>query len=157
MQRTIVIRRDYLHYVRKYSRFEKRHKNMSVHLSPAFRYVYFYIYILNIWPNFKWCALNHDSLHNTEMLKMTKYYLIKHITNLNFHIQWPYLIFIFSIYFTEMLKLVTSSQSVNADPFQRQFVSMFWRWLKALDRKKASKNSKLLKKHISSKTLNKSN
>ncbi|XP_031632344.1 40S ribosomal protein S11 [Contarinia nasturtii] len=37
MQRTIVIRRDYLHYVRKYSRFEKRHKNMSVHLSPAFR------------------------------------------------------------------------------------------------------------------------
>lgn len=39
MQRTIVIRRDYLHYVRKYSRFEKRHKNMSVHLSPAFRFV----------------------------------------------------------------------------------------------------------------------
>jgi len=37
MQRTIVIRRDYLHYVRKYHRFEKRHKNMSVHLSPAFR------------------------------------------------------------------------------------------------------------------------
>ena len=37
MQRTIVIRRDYLHFVRKYNRFEKRHKNMSVHLSPAFR------------------------------------------------------------------------------------------------------------------------
>ncbi|KAL5280620.1 RPS11 family protein [Megaselia abdita] len=37
MQRTIVIRRDYLHYVRKYSRFEKRHRNLSVHLSPAFR------------------------------------------------------------------------------------------------------------------------
>merc|ERR1712137_81488 len=37
MQRTIVIRRDYLHYTRKYNRFEKRHKNMSVHLSPAFR------------------------------------------------------------------------------------------------------------------------
>ncbi|CAD7088639.1 unnamed protein product [Hermetia illucens] len=37
MQNTIVIRRDYLHYVRKYSRFEKRHKNMSVHLSPCFR------------------------------------------------------------------------------------------------------------------------
>jgi small subunit ribosomal protein S11e len=37
MQRTIVIRRDYLHFVRKYSRFEKRHKNMSVHLSPCFR------------------------------------------------------------------------------------------------------------------------
>ncbi|WAR02091.1 RS11-like protein [Mya arenaria] len=37
MQRTIVIRRDYLHFVKKYQRFEKRHKNMSVHLSPAFR------------------------------------------------------------------------------------------------------------------------
>lgn len=39
MQRTIVIRRDYLHYIRKYNRFEKRHKNMSVHLSPCFRCV----------------------------------------------------------------------------------------------------------------------
>ncbi|CAD6998878.1 40S ribosomal protein S11 [Ceratitis capitata] len=37
MQRTIVIRRDYLHFVRKYSRFEKRHRNMSVHCSPCFR------------------------------------------------------------------------------------------------------------------------
>merc|ERR1711962_1552140 len=37
MARTIVIRRDYLHYIRKYNRFEKRHRNMSVHLSPAFR------------------------------------------------------------------------------------------------------------------------
>jgi len=38
MERTIVIRRDYLHYIRKYNRFEKRHRNMSVHLSPCFRY-----------------------------------------------------------------------------------------------------------------------
>nr|AIU94808.1 40S ribosomal protein [Phragmatopoma lapidosa]AIU94813.1 40S ribosomal protein [Phragmatopoma lapidosa] len=37
MQRTIVIRRDYLHYIRKYNRFEKRHKNVSAHLSPCFR------------------------------------------------------------------------------------------------------------------------
>ncbi|KAK7809759.1 hypothetical protein U0070_002548 [Myodes glareolus] len=37
MQRTIVIRRDYLRYIRKYNRFEKRHKNTSVHLSPCFR------------------------------------------------------------------------------------------------------------------------
>ncbi|CAO1373440.1 unnamed protein product [Diamesa hyperborea] len=37
MQRTIVIRRDYLHFVKKYSRFEKRHRNMSVHCSPCFR------------------------------------------------------------------------------------------------------------------------
>jgi len=37
MTRTIVIRRDYLHYIRKYNRFEKRHKNIPVHCSPAFR------------------------------------------------------------------------------------------------------------------------
>ncbi|MCL4153800.1 UNVERIFIED_CONTAM: hypothetical protein GTU68_014330, partial [Idotea baltica] len=37
MNRTIVIRRDYLHYIRKYNRFEKRHRNISVHLSPCFR------------------------------------------------------------------------------------------------------------------------
>ena len=37
MQRTIVIRRDYLHFVKKYRRFEKRHKNLSAHCSPAFR------------------------------------------------------------------------------------------------------------------------
>ncbi|ROT72202.1 small ribosomal subunit protein uS17 isoform X1 [Penaeus vannamei] len=37
MNRTITIRRDYLHYIKKYNRFEKRHKNMSVHISPCFR------------------------------------------------------------------------------------------------------------------------
>merc|ERR1712061_272322 len=37
MNRTAVIRRDYLHYVKKYNRFEKRHRNVSVHLSPCFR------------------------------------------------------------------------------------------------------------------------
>ncbi|KAI3390108.1 hypothetical protein SNEBB_010149 [Seison nebaliae] len=37
MQRTIIIRRDYLHYVKKYNRFEKRHTNMPVHCSPCFR------------------------------------------------------------------------------------------------------------------------
>jgi ribosomal protein S17 len=37
MKRTIIIRRDYLHYVSKYNRFEKRHNNFSVHCSPAFR------------------------------------------------------------------------------------------------------------------------
>ena len=37
MKRTIIVRRDYLHYIKKYNRFEKRHKNMSVHLSPCFR------------------------------------------------------------------------------------------------------------------------
>ncbi|CAH3025820.1 unnamed protein product, partial [Porites evermanni] len=37
MKRTIVIRRDYLHLVKKYNRYEKRHKNLSAHLSPCFR------------------------------------------------------------------------------------------------------------------------
>ena len=37
MERTIVIRRDYLHFVKKYNRFEKRHKTVSCHASPAFR------------------------------------------------------------------------------------------------------------------------
>merc|ERR1712110_282573 len=37
MHRTIVIRRDFLHYIKKYNRFEKRHKTVSVHCSPAFR------------------------------------------------------------------------------------------------------------------------
>lgn len=37
MKRTIVIRRDYLHYIKKYNRFEKRHKNVSAHISPCFR------------------------------------------------------------------------------------------------------------------------
>ena len=36
MQRTIVLRRDYLHYIKKYKRYEKRHKNVSAHLSPCF-------------------------------------------------------------------------------------------------------------------------
>eukprot|EP00127_Corallochytrium_limacisporum_P000086 Clim_evm25s3 gene=Clim_evmTU25s3 len=37
MKHTIVIRRDYLHYIKKYNRYEKRHKTLSVHCSPAFK------------------------------------------------------------------------------------------------------------------------
>jgi small subunit ribosomal protein S11e len=37
MTRTAIIRRDYLFYVRKYNRFEKRHHNLAAHVSPAFR------------------------------------------------------------------------------------------------------------------------
>ncbi len=37
MNRTIVVRRDYLHYIRKYSRYEKRHTNIPAHCSPAFK------------------------------------------------------------------------------------------------------------------------
>merc|ERR1712178_403197 len=36
MTNTITIRRDYLHYITKYKRYEKRHKMVSVHCSPAF-------------------------------------------------------------------------------------------------------------------------
>ncbi|GCA63272.1 ribosomal protein S17, archaeal/eukaryotic [Kipferlia bialata] len=37
MSKTIIVRRDYLHYVAKYKRYEKRHSNIAAHLSPAFR------------------------------------------------------------------------------------------------------------------------
>jgi small subunit ribosomal protein S11e len=37
MKNTVVMRRDYLHYVPKYNRFEKRHKNVPCHVSPCFR------------------------------------------------------------------------------------------------------------------------
>lgn len=40
MKNTIVIRRDYLHYIKKYNRFEKRHKTVTAHASPAFRLKY---------------------------------------------------------------------------------------------------------------------
>merc|ERR1711939_895826 len=36
MKNTITIRRDYLHYITKYRRYEKRHKMISAHCSPAF-------------------------------------------------------------------------------------------------------------------------
>merc|ERR1719436_110463 len=36
MKNTIVVRKHYLHYVKKYNRFEKRHKNVPVHCSPCF-------------------------------------------------------------------------------------------------------------------------
>ncbi|XP_051912275.1 40S ribosomal protein S11-like [Hippocampus zosterae] len=36
MHRTIIIRRDYMHFVKKYSRYEKRHRNIPVHCSPCF-------------------------------------------------------------------------------------------------------------------------
>ncbi|KPI39584.1 40S ribosomal protein S11 [Cyphellophora attinorum] len=37
MHRTLIIRREYLHFVPKYSRYEKRHTNLAAHVSPAFR------------------------------------------------------------------------------------------------------------------------
>eukprot|EP00742_Colponemidia_sp_Colp-10_P006500 GILJ01006963.1.p1 GENE.GILJ01006963.1~~GILJ01006963.1.p1 ORF type:complete len:166 (-),score=39.28 GILJ01006963.1:52-549(-) len=36
MKRSVVIRRNYLHFVSKYQRYQKRHKNFTVHCSPAF-------------------------------------------------------------------------------------------------------------------------
>lgn len=37
MHRTVIVRREYLHYIPKYDRYEKRHKNFAAHVSPAFR------------------------------------------------------------------------------------------------------------------------
>lgn len=37
MHRTLIIRREYLHFVPKYARYEKRHANLAAHVSPAFR------------------------------------------------------------------------------------------------------------------------
>merc|ERR1712028_121375 len=36
MKRTIIIRRNFLHYIKKFNRFEKRHHNVAVHCSPCF-------------------------------------------------------------------------------------------------------------------------
>eukprot|EP01071_Lankesteria_metandrocarpae_P004999 Lankesteria_metandrocarpae@DN37_c0_g1_i2.p1 len=36
MKRTIIVRRHYLHYINKYNRFEKRHRNVAAHCSPCF-------------------------------------------------------------------------------------------------------------------------
>jgi len=35
MKRTVVVRKNYLHYIPKYKRFEKRHSNIIAHCSPA--------------------------------------------------------------------------------------------------------------------------
>ena len=37
MNRTIILRMDYLHFIKKYQRYEKRHSNIAAHISPAFR------------------------------------------------------------------------------------------------------------------------
>merc|ERR1712096_263847 len=36
MKNTITVRRDYLHYITKYRRYEKRHKMISAHCAPRF-------------------------------------------------------------------------------------------------------------------------
>nr|WCZ58433.1 40S ribosomal protein S11 [Paratrimastix eleionoma] len=37
MKRTLIVRRDYLHYISKYNRYEKRHHNIAAHVSPCFK------------------------------------------------------------------------------------------------------------------------
>jgi ribosomal protein uS17 len=37
MHRTLIVRREYLHFIPKYARYEKRHANLAAHVSPAFR------------------------------------------------------------------------------------------------------------------------
>merc|ERR1711934_304427 len=36
MTNTVTVRRDYLHFITKYNRYEKRHKMVTDHCSPAF-------------------------------------------------------------------------------------------------------------------------
>merc|ERR1711939_1293665 len=36
IKNTITVRRDYLHYITKYRRYEKRHKMISAHCAPCF-------------------------------------------------------------------------------------------------------------------------
>ena len=36
MKRSIVIRRNYLHFIQKYQRYQKRHRNFTVHCAPCF-------------------------------------------------------------------------------------------------------------------------
>ncbi len=40
MKRTIVFRRDFLQYIKKYSRYAKRHTNIAAHCSPAFKRIH---------------------------------------------------------------------------------------------------------------------
>lgn len=37
MHRTLIVRREYLNFIPKYNRYEKRHTNLAAHVSPAFR------------------------------------------------------------------------------------------------------------------------
>eukprot|EP00192_Tetraselmis_astigmatica_P015458 CAMPEP_0117661358 /NCGR_PEP_ID=MMETSP0804-20121206/7494_1 /TAXON_ID=1074897 /ORGANISM="Tetraselmis astigmatica, Strain CCMP880" /LENGTH=157 /DNA_ID=CAMNT_0005468219 /DNA_START=82 /DNA_END=555 /DNA_ORIENTATION=+ len=37
MQRTLIVRINYLHYIKKFQRYEKRHTNIAAHVSPCFR------------------------------------------------------------------------------------------------------------------------
>ena len=34
---TIIVRRDYLHFIRKYQIYQKHHHNIPAHYSPAFK------------------------------------------------------------------------------------------------------------------------
>merc|ERR1711879_122396 len=37
MKRTVIVQRNYIHLVKKYNRYEKRHSNTPAHVSPCFR------------------------------------------------------------------------------------------------------------------------
>merc|ERR1712000_132183 len=37
MNKTIIVRKNYLHFLPKYNRYEKRHTNIPAHISPCFR------------------------------------------------------------------------------------------------------------------------
>ena len=37
MKNAVIVRRDYLHYVKKYQRYQKHHRNIAAHCSPALK------------------------------------------------------------------------------------------------------------------------
>lgn len=143
MQNTIVIRRDYLHYVRKYSRFEKRHKNMSVHLSPCFRLVFFIELLSSEVFLSKWWK-NHDGLHKHSWWEphfSKPNILISLSNNMKKVIRFRASINARFLFLTGMWSLETLSQLENADHSQRQSISTFLRWQRVRAQRRVSRNS----------------
>ena len=154
MQRTIVIRRDYLHYVRKYNRFEKRHRNMSVHLSPCFRLVtchdvdfsvtftlaltIFFTLPFHVCMMKNTTVFRHDQWRSLSLFWPLSYLatLLVNMICLVWYTNPTAISFV-----TGMLPLAMSSQLVNAGHFPRRFDSTFWRWPKLQELGSNSKSS----------------
>lgn len=101
MQRTIVIRRDYLHYIRKYNRFEKRHRNMSVHLSPCFRLVPIYLLII-LKKLLKTCDDIDDGLLNYNLKQLIRLLKKKWMLYLSYIKTFHIYIYIVIVYYRDV-------------------------------------------------------
>jgi small subunit ribosomal protein S11e len=105
MDRTVIVRRDYLRYVSKYRRYylfvficvlitcyssyEKRHKNLAVHCSPAFllkegdivtigqcRYSIAFVYFVTIFF-LPVCVTNTCSLYHSPLSKTVRFNVLQ--------------------------------------------------------------------------------